>query len=133
MGTATDTVTLTIPQDVEYHSLFSMMLGGIALRRDLSIETLDDLQLAVDSILAEEENLSGQVSMSVDLYEHGLDIRLGPLTREDLRQTLLLGTVPPGAEDRCIDVCLILRSLVDEYEVVDLEPGSYTVTLRKTT
>jgi hypothetical protein len=133
LGSETDTVTLTIPQAAEYHSLFSMILGGIALRRDLSLETLDDLQLAVDSILAEEEEVSGQVSMSVDLYENGLDIRLGPLTREDVRQALILGAVPPGAEDRCIDVCLILRSLVDEYLVADLDDGAFSVTLRRAT
>jgi hypothetical protein len=133
MGSPTDTVTLSIPQEAEYLSLFGMILGGIALRRDLSLETLDDLQLAVDSVLAEEEVFSGQISMSVELSEQALDIRLEPLTKKDLRETLLLGAVPPGSEDRCIDVCLILRSLVDGFTVTDLGQGAYAVTLRKTT
>ena len=133
MVPTTDTVTLTIPQDADYLPLFSMILGGIALRRNLSLEVLDDLQLAVDSILAEQDVSSRCTSMAVTLHEEHLEIGLAPLTRQDLRETLVQGAVPPGAADRCIDVCLILRSLVDEYSVTDLDEGAYSVTLRKST
>lgn len=110
-----------------------MILGGIAMRRDLSLENLDDLQLAVDSVLADERGGRPDISMAVALYEEGLDIRLSPLTQQDLLETLQLGAVPPGAADRCLDVCVILRSLVDSYAVHDLEDGSYAVVLRKLT
>lgn len=110
-----------------------MILGGIALRRNLSLENLDDLQLAVDSVLADESGARADISMAVELYEEGLDIRLSPLTQQDLLDTLMLGAVPPGATDRCLDVCMILRSLVDSYAVHDLEDGSYAVVLRKLT
>jgi hypothetical protein len=133
MGVTTHTVSLTIPHDADLLPLFSMILGGIALRRNLSFETLDDLQLAVDSVLVDEKPGGRDISMSVDLGEEGLDIRLGPLTQQDLRDTLVQGGVPAGATDRCLDVCLILRSLVDDYTVRDHEDGSYAVVLRKLT
>lgn len=129
----THTVSLTIPRDADLLPLFSMILGGIAIRRNLSLENLDDLQLAVDSVLADESGGRPDISMAVALYEEGLDIRLSPLTQQDLRDTLQLGAVPPGATDRCLDVCVILRSLVDSYTVHDLEDGSYAVVLRKLT
>lgn len=129
----THTVSLTIPRDADLLSLFSMILGGIAVRRNLSVENLDDLQLAVDSVLADEGGAGTDISMAVQLHEEGLDIRLSPLTQQDLLDTLLLGAVPPGATDRCLDVCVILRSLVDSYTVHDLEDGSYAVVLRKLT
>ncbi len=133
MGLTTHTVSLTIPHDADLLPLFSMILGGIALRRNLSFETLDDLQLAVDSVLVDEKPGGREISMSVELREEGLDIRLSPLTQQDLRDTLVQGAVPAGAADRCLDVCLILRSLVDDYTVHDFEDGSYAVVLRKLT
>jgi len=133
MSVTTHTVSLTLPHGADILPLFSMILGGIALRRNLSLETLDDLQLAVDSVLVEEKTGRRDISMTVELSEEGLDIRLSPLTQQDLLDTLVQGTVPPGAADRCLDVCLILRSLVDDYTVHDLEDGSYAVVLRKLT
>jgi len=124
MGVTTHTVSLTIPRDADLLPLFSMILGGIALRRNLSVETLDDLQLAVDSILADEDAHREDISMSVELSEEGLDIRLSPLTQQDLLDTLVEGAVPADAADRCLDVCLILRSLVDSYTVEHLDDGS---------
>jgi len=110
-----------------------MILGGIALRRNLSLETLDDLQLAVDTVLAEDEAQRGDVSMSVESEAGVLRIRLSPLTSRDLRETLLQGSVPEGAGDRCLDVCLILRSLVDDFAIHDGTDDSFAVVLRKLT
>lgn len=126
-----ETVTLTVPHDGGFRNLFHMILGGIALRRNLSLEVLDDLQLAVDNILAEDKTPAGQISMSVGLGEDALEISVGPLTASDLRETLVHGAVPAQAVDRCLDVCLLLRSLVDDFGVRDLGAGSFAVDLRK--
>lgn len=126
-----ETVSLTIPHDEGFLSLFHMILGGIALRRDLSLETLDDLQLAVDNILAEDKPHTGEISMAVSLGEDDLSITLAPLTDPDLHDTLLHGAVSPEAADRCLDVCLLLRSLVDGFSVRELGQGAFAVDLRK--
>lgn len=131
MAVPTETVSLTVPHDGGFSALFHMILGGIALRRHLSLETLDDLELAVDNILAEDKPRAGDISMSVRVGAGTLEISVGPLTDPDLRDTLLQGAVPPEAADRCLDVCLLLRSLVDEFSVRESEDGSFAVDLRK--
>ncbi|MCL5942312.1 MAG: hypothetical protein M1325_02105 [Actinobacteria bacterium] len=126
-----DTVNLRVPRDARFLSLLRLIIGGIGLRRDLSFDALDDLQLAVDSVLAEDESTGHDVSMGVAITDDALVVNLSPLQDRDLKDTLQQGRVPAGAESRCLDVCLLLRSLVDGYAVHELSNGFYEVELRK--
>ncbi|MCZ7662002.1 MAG: hypothetical protein M5U22_03175 [Thermoleophilia bacterium] len=126
-----DTVSLRVPREAGFLSLLHLVLGGIGLRHNLSFDALDDLQLAVDSILAEDSETLDDLSMGVGIGADSLLITLEPLRDRDLRSTLEHGQVPAGAESRCIDVCILLRSLVDGYSVSELEDGAYRVELRK--
>lgn len=126
-----DTVCLEVPRDAGVIPLLHLVLGGIALRRSFSFDDLDDLQLAVDNVLAEDVPPSGTLSMAVTVSDDAMSVRLQPLRNTDLRMTLAQGQVPAGAEGRCIEICILLRSLVDEYLLSDLGGGTYAVELRK--
>ncbi|MBU2602147.1 MAG: hypothetical protein KKA32_08265 [Actinobacteria bacterium] len=131
MSTASDTVSLTIPRAQEYLPLFNMLLGGIATRRVLSLEALDDLQLAVDNVILEDRGTTGDLSLAVTLLEEALEIVISPLSDPDLHSTLIEGSVSTEAADRCLDVCLLLSPLVDRYVVHDLDSGTFALELRK--
>src|SRR5262245_56232967 len=45
----TDEITLTIPRDRALYSVAHLVLGGLGIRLNLTIEHLEDLQLAVDA------------------------------------------------------------------------------------
>ena len=47
----TDEITLTIPRDRALYSVAHLVLGGLGIRLNLTIEHLEDLQLAVDAVL----------------------------------------------------------------------------------
>lgn len=126
-----DTVTLRVPRDRSFRSIINMVLGGIALRRDLSLDALDDMQLAVENVLAEDGAEDGDITMSVTLGDDWVDIRLEALQGENLRNMLLQGQVPPEAEGHCIDLCRLLRSLVSSYSVRNLAEGLFAVEMRK--
>lgn len=126
-----DKISLQVPKDDAFLPLLHMVLGGIGLRHDLSFDALDDVQLAVDNILAEDDSRGGELTVDVVVGDTYLDISLGALRDRDLEYMLRQGEVPPGAEDRCIDVCVLLRSLVDDYKVRDLGDGLYAVDIRK--
>ena len=108
MAASGDTVTLRVPREQAYLSLLHMILGGIAIRQDLSFDDLDDVQLAVDNIVAEDDGTEHALTMTVTVDDDTLTIGLAPLSNPDLHETLRLGQVPPGAEGRCLDVCLLL-------------------------
>ncbi len=127
----TDTVSLEVTREAEPLSLVHMVLGGVASRRDISFDALDDLQLAVDNILAEDVPARGPLQMIVTVSDTSVDIRLQPLHNATLRSTLIDGKVPSGAEERCIDVCLLLRSLVDRFSVTPLDDDAFGVDISK--
>ena len=131
MADTADTVTLLVPRDRSFLPLLHMVLGGIGLRHDLSFDALDDLQLAVDNILAEDESEEAELTMEVTLGGPLLHISLSSLSGADLEHMLKEGAVPAGAEGRCIDVCVLLRSLVDAYQVRDLGEGRFALDMQK--
>jgi hypothetical protein len=109
-----------------------MVLGGIGLRRELSFDALDDLQLAVDSVLEGDSTVGKEpLNMTVALGEDTLTISLEALRDSVLKATLSEGQVPAGAEGKCIDVCILLNSLVDSYQVRELDSERYAVEMHR--
>jgi hypothetical protein len=75
-----DTITLTIPAERRYLGVVNLVLGGLGSRLDLSFERVDDLQLAVDSVLAQgDPALAGTLTVEIDVEESRLVVRVGPL------------------------------------------------------
>jgi anti-sigma regulatory factor (Ser/Thr protein kinase) len=106
----TDTVRLTIPRDELYHGVARLVVGGLAARLSFTYEHLEDLQLALDSFLANESYAAGPVlTIELRVREDGIELRAGPVTtafRRDLELELdesegvglgrLLSTVAEG-------------------------------------
>lgn len=128
---ADDIVTLRVPREAGYRALLHLVLGGIASRGDMSVDALDDLQLAVDNLLAEDQSTGEDVVMSVSLGDDMVCITMEALTDAYLRHNLASRQLTAMMKDRRIDMCVLLDSLVDEYAVHDRESGVYAVELRK--
>lgn len=70
---------LTVPGDRRFLGVVNLVLGGLGSRLDLSYEQVDDLQLAVDSVLAAASDVSTQISLELEPREDGVVVRVGPL------------------------------------------------------
>ena len=104
-----DQIALTIPADRDYHRVVHLVLGGLASRLNLTLETLEDLQLALDAVL--EEVADGhEVTMTMALHGDALEARIGPV---DVRAALDRGEEELGLRR-------VLDTVVDE---VDVENG----------
>ena len=55
-----DTVEITIPRERDFSIVAELVTGGIAARHDLTLEALDDLQLALGSLLEHDEDGDGR-------------------------------------------------------------------------
>lgn len=117
-----DEITLTIPRSREFLSVAHLVLGGIGVRLNLTIETLEDLQLALDAIL-ERDREPGDVTIVVLLRPDEIETVVGPL-RDGVRREL--------AREREDEFGLrrILDTLVDGVEAEDRD-GQLYVRLRK--
>jgi anti-sigma regulatory factor (Ser/Thr protein kinase) len=81
-----DEITLTIPRDPEFHRVAHLVLGGLAVRLDLTIENLEDLEIALDSILARTDPPAGEITIRMSLGDGELEAVIGPLTPKLLEE-----------------------------------------------
>jgi hypothetical protein len=73
-----DEITLILPRDREFHRVAHLVLGGLALRLNLTIETLEDLQLALSAIL-DHAKPNGDVTVSLVVNDGTLETSVGPV------------------------------------------------------
>ena len=77
-----DTIVLTIPHARPYHGVVRLVVGGLAARLDLPLEALEDVQLAVESLLANRAYAAGDaVTLEVTVGDSSLEIAVGPFDR----------------------------------------------------
>ena len=74
-----DTVEITIPRERDFSIVAELVLGGIAARHDVTLEVLDDLQLAIASLLEHDEADDGEVRVLLRVGGDAIDVSVGPL------------------------------------------------------
>jgi hypothetical protein len=73
-----DSIVLTIPTAPGFRGVASLVLGGVGSRLDLPYERMDDLQLAVLSVL--ESASAAEVTLEMGAVDGSLSLAIGPLT-----------------------------------------------------
>ncbi|HYK07639.1 MAG TPA: hypothetical protein VEW11_07690 [Gaiellaceae bacterium] len=74
-----DTVEITIPREPDFSIVAELVIGGIAARHDVTLEALDDLQLALGSLLEHAEADDGEVSVVLRVGDGAIDVSVGPV------------------------------------------------------
>jgi len=105
-----DEITLTIPRDPEFHRVAHLVLGGLAVRLDLTIENLEDLEIALDSILDRTDPNAGEITIRMSLGDGELQAVIGPLTAS------LIDEIERRPDD-ALDLRRVLESTVEEIHV----------------
>jgi len=74
-----DEFTISIPRERPFAAVAGLVVGGIAARHDVTLDALEDLQLALDSLL---ERAHAEGAVTIDLrIEHGtIAAAVGPVT-----------------------------------------------------
>jgi hypothetical protein len=126
-----DIVTLRMARGGVVLPVMRVLMGGMASRNDLPIDRLDDLQLAVETLLAEEPETGSELVLELSASGGGFRVRLDGLENESVKAALLTADPFQPCEGCLLDVRLFLDSLVESYRVVDTTPASYAVVLEK--
>lgn len=74
-----DTVEITIPREPDFSIVAELVVGGIAARRDVTLEVLDDLQLALGSLLEHDEADDGEVTVLLRVADNTIEVSVGPV------------------------------------------------------
>ena len=102
-----DEITLTLPREREFHRVAHLVLSGIALRLDLTIEALEDMQIAFTALLDRAEP-GGEVTISMVARDGILETRVGPLDVTDELQA------PTNGE---LTLTRVLAAVVDDVAI----------------
>jgi hypothetical protein len=118
---SSDEISLTLPADESFHRVAHLVVGGLAVRLDLTFEHLEDLELALDALL---ERTSGEegVALRVRVLDGELRTLIGPFT--DVRTELTEG------DESSLNLQRILATVCDGIEITDRD-GSQWVELTK--
>ncbi len=74
--TSADRTTVEFPASAGYRSVGRLVLGGVAARVELPIDRVDDLLLAVDSLLLQQP-AGDTVRLEAEATATGLRVRVG--------------------------------------------------------
>jgi len=120
-----DAITLSIPHAQRYHGVARLVVGGLAARLELSYETLEDLQLALESVLERDSYVRGdRVTVRLLVGDESVVLEIGPLDPAQLPADLG-HPIPDG-----ISLARLLATLVDEVSLEERD-GAHVLRLEK--
>ena len=123
---AHERIDVEAPLAGAFQPVIRLIIGGIAERMDFAFEEIDDLQLAVERLLA-EAGAEGTVHLSFEFGEGHIRTRVGPLRERAIADALTDGDAPPGE----LTLKRILQTVVDSYGVEDVAGDEIVVRLEK--
>ena len=116
-----DEIRLTLPRERPFHRIAHLVLGGLAVRLDLTFDTLEDMQVALGELL---ERHAGDADLELVLRVHpaAIEKRVGPFGGKLLRDEF--------DRDEAVGLRRVLDTVVDSVRI-DEENGAHWVELRK--
>jgi hypothetical protein len=119
-------IDLETPLAGAFQPVIRLVIGGVGERVDFGFEEIDDLQLAVERLLA-EAGREGTVHLSFEVGEGRIRTRVGPLRERAIADALRDGEAPPGE----LTLKRILQTVVDSFGVEDMAGDEIVVRLEK--
>jgi len=126
MNLSLERIDLDAPLSGDFQAVVRLIIGGIAERVDFAFEEIDDLQLAVERLLAEAGQV-GTVHLSFEVGQRGIRTRVGPLDERRVAVALSDGGGRPGQ----LTLKRILQTVVDSFGVDEPSDGGIVVRLEK--
>jgi anti-sigma regulatory factor (Ser/Thr protein kinase) len=118
-----DEIRLVVPAEEDFRPIVHLVVGGLAVRLDLTMDALEDLQVALDALLSERDD-EGDVEVRVAFDEQTMRASVGPLPaaiRDDVERD--------GNE---LGLRRVLETVCDTFEIEDRD-GETWVELSKQT
>ena len=120
-------IDLEAPLSGDFQAVVRLIIGGIAERVDFAFEEIDDLQLAVERLLAEAGQVGQRAASRSRWARASIRTRVGPLSEAAVADALRDGEAPPGQ----LTLRRILQTVVDSFGVEDAGGGAIVVRLEK--
>jgi hypothetical protein len=106
----TDEITLTIPREPGYEGVAHLVLSGLAVRLNLTIENLEDLQLALETLLDTTDG-GDELTLAMRVLDGQLETVVWPVTAR------LLNEIERDGGGEQLGLRRVLDSTVDDVHV----------------
>ena len=119
-------ISLEIPATLDALSTLRMVVGGLVMRLEFSLDDLEDLYLATGELLrrALADDAPARLTVDVEVQDGQLLFAAGSFSSARLRSEVTVH------KEACLDLCQLLTSTVDEVRLEDGD-GVYRVVLVK--
>ena len=116
----TQAIELRIPNERPFHGVARLVVGGLAARHNLSYEALEDLQLALVSVLeGDGYSTAAEIRVELEVTDEAIAMAIGPLNGEAVRADL------EESSDGDLGLGRLLGTLVEEAGVEAREDGDW--------
>jgi hypothetical protein len=122
--TTADEIRLVIPAAEAFRPIVHLVAGGLASRLDVTYDDLEDIQVAVDAVLALRED-DGDVTVVLTAEPGVVRAAIGPFEPEALH--------PSGTFDGSLDLQRVLETVCDTHEFEAREDGAWVELTKRTT
>ncbi len=115
-------IRITVPAERQFAAVAGLVLGGVAARHELTLDVLEDLQLAFESLL-ERESDESDVTIVLRVDAESIDADIGPFAREAVAEI-------EDEDGSGIGLRRLLETVVDGVSLSQRDDGCW-VELRK--
>jgi hypothetical protein len=116
----TQAIELRIPNERPFHGVARLVVGGLAARHNLSYEALEDLQLALVSVLeGVAYSTAAEIRVELEVTDEAIAMAIGPLNGEAVRADL------EQSSDGDLGLGRLLGTLVEDAGVEAREDGDW--------
>ena len=116
----TQAIELRIPNERPFHGVARLVVGGLAARHNLSYEALEDLQLALVTVLeGDGYSTAAEIRVELEVTDEAIAMAIGPLNGEAVRADL------EESSDGDLGLGRLLGTLVEDAEVEAREDGDW--------
>jgi hypothetical protein len=119
-----DEFTITIPRERPFATVVGLVVGGIAARHEVTLDVLDDLQLALDGVLERtDDDHEGQLTVELRIEGGTIAAFVGPVTESTAAE------LEEEAGDS-LGLRRLLETVVDSVRISERDGGPW-IELRK--
>jgi hypothetical protein len=116
----TQAIELRIPNERPFHGVARLVVGGLAARHNLSYEALEDLQLALVTVLeGDAYSTAAEIRVELEVTDEAIAMAIGPLNGEAVRADL------EQSSDGDLGLGRLLGTLVEDAGVEAREDGDW--------
>ncbi len=110
----TEEIRLVIPAEEDFRPIVHLVAGGLALRLDLTYDDLEDLQVALEALLALRDD-SDEIVLTLGTDAGTLRARVGPFAGE------LVAELEDGNAE--LGLRRVLETVADSFAVAERDDG----------